>query len=252
VQTIAVKRAAMDETVETLGFLVAEQEAALTAGTSGRVAKIAVPAGSWVEKHTLLLTMLPTSEIRAPFNGYLSEWQIKEGETVREGSLFTSLLNTEALLVSYRLPEQYAGRIKKNQKLYLKSPDGQYKFTSQVDFVSPRIDRDTYTILLKARVNNPDKQLWPGMSLHIQHVLEHHPQALIIPDTALKPTMQGYEIYLIKEGRLKRQPVVIGETVASRVHIREGVDLNDQVVLVHSDAVREGAAVTAVNWLGDW
>jgi len=252
VQTVRVKTAAMDEIIETLGFLSAEQEATLSAGVSGRVAKISVKAGHHVEKNTVLLIMLPTSEIRAPFDGYLSEWQVKEGETVREGTAFASLLNTDTLLVSYRVPEQYAGRLKNDQKIYLKSPDGQHEFTSQVNFISPRIDRDSYTILLKAAVDNPQKILWPGMSLHIRHVIEHHDRALVIPDTALKPTLEGYEIYVVSEGKIKRVPVVLGERNGGRVHILEGVALHDAVVLVHSDAVREGAQVEPIDWAGDW
>ncbi len=253
VQTIRVKEAPMSELIETIGTLTAKTELKIKAGASGRVQQLLADAGSWVKEGTLLANIIAAPEVRAPFDGYLTDWQIKTGEYVTAGTELIELVNTDLLFLTYRVPEHYAGRLEVGQivQVSVKAFPDQV-FEGVVHFVSPIVDRKTYTILVRAEVKNPHQNLWPGMSAHVSHLLTTHPNALVVPESCLILTMEGYDVFVVVEGKIERRTVEIGEKKNGRVHIKSGLNLNEPIVLVRTSLIEEGSQAKAVDWLGDW
>ena len=253
VQTVRVKEAPMPEVINTIGTLTAEKELKIKAGGAGRIQKFVVPSGSYVKEGTLLANIIAGPEVRAPFDGYLSDWIVKPGEIVAVGTDLVDIVNTDTLLLTYKVPESYASRLDLAQgvEVSVKAfPDK--KFQGTVEFIAPSVDRRTYTILIKAKVNNATQDLWPGMSAHVRQILAMHEHALVIPEACLLLSMEGYEIMVVADGKVQTRKVQIGEKINGRVHIKSGVNLNDSVVLTKTFAVIEGANAVANDWTGDW
>lgn len=253
VQTIRVKEAPMPDLIGTVGTLTAKTELKIKAGASGRVQQLLVEAGSWVKEGTLLANIIAAPEVTAPFDGYLTDWQVKTGEYVTAGTELIELVNTDLLFLTYRVPEHYAGRLESGQtvQVSVKAFPSQI-FEGTVHFISPVIDRKTYTILIRAIVKNPHQNLWPGMSAHVDHLLATHPKALVIPEACLMLTMEGYEVFVVADGKIQRRRVQVGEKQSGRVHIKSGLSLNEPVVLTRAGLIEEGSQAVANDWSGDW
>jgi multidrug efflux pump subunit AcrA (membrane-fusion protein) len=253
VQTVKVKEGSMPEVIKTIGSLTAKNELKIKAGGSGRIQQLLVESGSWVKSGTLLANIIAAPEVRATFDGYLTDWLVKPGEYVTAGTELVDLVNTDLLSLTYRVPEQYAGKLDLGQPVEVSVkafPDKIFK--GEVHFISPIIDKKTYTILMKAEVKNPDQDLWPGMSAHVQQILTNHPQALVIPEACLILTMEGYQVFVVKEGKIEKRTIKIGERRGGRVHVLEGVELGEPVVLARTSMIEEGASAVAHDWTGDW
>lgn len=253
VQTLRVKTIDMPIIVETVGSLLPLREAKLTAAMTGKVDKILVVSGSKVKKGNPLLSIVGMANILAPFDGILTDWKVKPGEYVTSGTELIDIVDTEQLSVHYRIPEQYAPALKNEQAVVLTVPAfPNREFSGKVTFISPIIDRKTHTIQVHAQVNNNDQDLWPGMFAHLQHILAVENQALVLPESTLNLTLEGYDLLLVIDNQLVRRSVKVGTRDKGRAHILSGVEKGDQVLLTRTDATKEGTRVLAHDWTGDW
>ena len=252
-QTVQAKIQAIEQTIETIGNLKAENDVYLSSGTAGRIEKIIKPGGAFVEKGQILLTIQPKSELRAPFSGFLNDWQVSEGEFVNVGKALVELINPEILSIYYRVPEIYAHKVKVGQAIYLSNQAfPKQTFHGVVKFVAPIIDKKSYTMIIRAEVNNPKQQLLPGMSVMVQHTIHTIPDALVIPESTVVRTMEGYEVFVIIENKVVKQKIEIGARQNGRVQITKGLSQGQEVLLAHTVVLQEGSAVTTEKWEGDW
>lgn len=253
VETIQAKEYPMQKTLQTIGVLSGLQEAKLKAAAPGRVQNLFIPPGTWVEAGTLLINIVGGPDLRAPFSGFLTDYQVKVGEWVTSGTELVDLVNNKKMLLTYQVPEYYMQQLKTGQIVYLKIAAFKNKiFQAEVKYISPIIDKKTFTVTIKAELNNPDAILKSGMSAHVQHVLSTHPNALVIPEACLMPTLEGYEVLLIRDGKILRQAVNIGDKKQGRVQILSGVRKGESVVLTQNYATQEGVNAVAKEWGGEW
>jgi multidrug efflux pump subunit AcrA (membrane-fusion protein) len=252
VQTTHAKEASMPEVIDTIGLLSAEQEITLKAAVPGKI-NIITPSGTWVKVGTLLATAIGGAEVRAPFDGYLSDWMVKSGELVSPNTVLVDIVNTDRLSLAYKIPEQYAAKLASGQTVEITVrpfPDKIFKGT--VQFIAPIVDKKTLTILVKADVENTDHTLWPGMSTHVMHLFKANPNAIVVPEAALNLTLEGYEVWTVKDGKIVRQPVEVGTRRGGRVQILKGVQLNDTVIVTRTDQLKEGLNALSEEWTGAW
>lgn len=253
VQTVQVKEVIMPEVLQTVGILLPIHEARLTAAGPGKVDKVLVESGSWVKTGTRLLSVIGGPEVIAPFDGYITDWKVKPGEFVNTGTELVMIVDTELLSLHYRIPEQNAPKLDIGQEVILTVrayPKKEFKGT--VNYISPVIDRKTHTLLLHANVKNPDQDLWPGMFAHVTQLLETNPKALVVPESTLILTLEGYELLVVNEGKLQRRPVQVGNRYQGRAQILSGVKVGEAVLLTRTEATKEGVAVVTKDWTGEW
>lgn len=253
VQTARAKEASMPEVLDTIGLLSAVQELTLKNGVGPGKIQVLVPSGTWVKARTLLATLIGGPEVRAPFDGYLTDWLVKTGELVPANAPLVDIVNTDSLTVTYRVPEQYAEKLALGQTVEITTrafPNQPFK--GIVRFIAPVVDKKTFTILVKAEVENSDQKLWPGMSAHVLHLFKENPQAIVVPESALQLTLGGYEIWTVKDSKIVRVPVEIGTRRQGRVQVVQGIHLNDVVIVTRTDLLKEGTEVKAEDWTGAW
>lgn len=252
VQTVRAKEASMPEVLDTIGLLSAVQEITIKAPAMGRI-QIEVPSGTWVKAGTLLAALIGGPEVRAPFDGYLTDWLVKTGEIVPANTVLVDIVNTDSLSLTYKIPEQYAEKLALGQTIEVTVRAIPSKsFKGIVRFIAPVVDNKTFTILVKAELENNDQILWPGMSTHVVHLFEANPHVIVVPESALNLTLEGYEVWTVKGSKIVREPVVIGTRRGGRVQIVKGISLNDSVIITRTDLLKEGIEAKAEDWTGAW
>jgi len=253
VQTVRVKTAEMPVLIETVGTLTAKDELSMKAVGDGKVQQLVAEAGSYVKEGTLLAKIIPGLEVRAPFNGYLTDWLVKPGEYVTSGTVLIELVNTESLSLSYKVPESYSSKLNLDQIVEIAvKAFPERLFEGRVKYIAPVVDKKTFTILIRATIDNAGQDLWPGMSGHVRHLLANHPEALVIPESSLVLTMEGYEVFIVQNGKIEKKSITIGTRRQGRVEILSGLNKEDSVVLTRTGVITEGAVAVANDWAGDW
>jgi membrane fusion protein (multidrug efflux system) len=198
-------------------------------------------------RHASDQARLDKTIIRAPFDGIVGLKQASPGDYVQAGQDIVNLEDIESLKLDFDIPEVHLAQIQENQVVGARVdsfPNTTFKGT--VYAIAPRIDEQTRTVQLRARVPNPDKKLRPGMFARVTVVLQSRNDALLIPEQALVP--QGTErfVYRVVEGKATLAKVSIGERQAGEVEIREGLNAGDMVVTAGLQKIAEGVPVQII------
>jgi membrane fusion protein (multidrug efflux system) len=188
---------------------------------------------------------LAKTVIRAPFHGVLGLRNISVGEYVQPGEAIVTLDDTDPIKVDFRVPETYSGNLQKGQTVQMRIDAIPGKaFSGRVYAIDPKVDVSGRNLLLRARVENPDGSLRPGMFAHINLVIEEKPDALMVPEQALISRGRDQLVYKVVEGKVVEAPVTVGLRLRGFVEIVEGLEPGDTVITAGQIKVRPGMPVT--------
>jgi membrane fusion protein (multidrug efflux system) len=202
-----------------------------------------------LDEANLLLSeaQLAKTELRAPFNGVVGLRNVSAGSYLRPGDAIATLSAVDPIKVDFRIPEGFARHLRKGQaiKVTVDAVPGK-AFAGQIYAIDPRIDADGRSVLLRARVTNPQRLLNPGMFARVALALEERPTALLVPEEAI--IAQGAQplVYKVVAGLVEAAPVTIGLRQQGKVEILEGVQAGDTVITAGHLKVRPGMAVTVL------
>jgi membrane fusion protein (multidrug efflux system) len=182
--------------------------------------------------------------IQTPFSGVLGIRNVSVGHYVEEGDTLVNLEDIAALKVDFRLPELYLDRLRRGQTLTVTSDalPGR-SFEARVDAIDPLVDAQGRALLLRARLDNGEQLLRPGMFVRVRLILEARPAVPVIAEEALMPAGDGQSVFVVREGRAHRVAVEIGARRGTRVEVRQGLAPGDQVVTAGQLKLRDGSTV---------
>lgn len=165
-RTAAAARARGDEPGERMAQITAEELA-------GRV--------------RLLSDQLDRTELRAPINGVvltMRPWE-RVGEWIDAGETFVLLGRTDALELEARVPQRHIDRVRIGQRVRLKvEARPEHTFVGRVTELAPQAERSVAggeaTFVVRARIDNSEQLLRPGMQARAKIVGDRRPLGWII------------------------------------------------------------------------
>lgn len=105
------------------------------------------------------------------------------------------------------------------------------KFEGTTFFIDNQIDQNTGTILLKGRLPNENRELWPGEFIRVQVLYRMAPKALTVPPSAVLMGKNGPYIYIVDKNQ---KAVAENVTVLTRT---------PEYIAIQSDTVHAGGTV---------
>ena len=102
-----------------------------------------------------------------------------------------------------------------------------------IEYVAPRIDAATGTLLVRGIMRNPDRTLLPGIFVKIRMPMGKTVRsALLVPDRALQEDQGGRYLLVVEQDDVIRQRYVqLGELTGSLRVITSGLKPDDRVVV---------------------
>ena len=197
--------------------------------------------------YDLLKTRLDRTVVRAPFAGVVGRRLVSIGTFVSNQTPLTSLQSVNPQHASFQVPERYAERLRRGQlvSFQVASLPGR-NFSGEVVFVDPVVELPGRTILIKARVPNPEHRLQAGMFLEARLATDIRPNAVVVPEDAILPVQGSTYVWVIKDGKADRRQVTVGVRTAGWAEILGGgVQAGDQVVVGGLERPFPGATVMA-------
>lgn len=181
----------------------------------------------------LLKQELEDTVIKAPFDGVTSDRLVSPGQLLSVGQAVTRLVRMDPLEVEFNLSERQAAVVKAGQKIVMRTAAATIApVEGEVFFVDPVVDPLSRTVLVKARVANPEFQLKPGMYGSIELILSVRDDALVIPESAVRYRGdQAYVVTVNAETRAEFRNVTVGQRMPGKVEIIEGLTTDDRVVV---------------------
>ena len=202
-----------------------------------------------VDQAELLLAKarLDKSAISAPFDGVVGLRKVSVGDFVDVGDEIVNVEQIDPLKADFRVAESYLGAVRPGQRIELgvDAFPGQ-AFTGEVYAIDPLIDEAGRSILLRAKLPNPEHVLRPGLFARVTLVLNEREDAIQVPEQALVPQGQDQFVFKVEDGKAAFTKVTTGIRREGMVEILEGLAPDDEVVTAGQLKIRDGADVQPV------
>src|SRR3989441_11404214 len=196
--------------------------------------------------YDLLKTRLDRTVVRAPFAGVVGRRLVSIGTYVSNQTPLITLQSVNPQHASFQVPERYADRLRRGQLVSFQVAALPGKnFSGEVVFVDPVVELPARTILIKARVPNPERQLQTGMFISARLATEIRPNAVVVPEDALLPMQGSTFVWVIKGAKADRRQVSVGVRTAGWAEVQGGVEAGDSVVVGGGERLFPSAPVMA-------
>lgn len=191
---------------------------------------------------------LAKMRIRAPFAGVVGIREVSVGDYVKEGAELINLEDIRTLKADFRLPEVYLDRLKKGQRVEV-SVDALpgRSFKAVLDAVDPLVDANGRAISLRARLDNPELKLRPGMFARVRLLFGNRTGVLMLPEQAIVSGGGKQFVYRVEAGKAKKVEVKTGLRHDAQVEAVSGLAAGDRVVVAGQLRLQDGSLVKPVD-----
>jgi membrane fusion protein (multidrug efflux system) len=191
----------------------------------------------------LLKVRIAETEVRAPFDGVIGFRYVSEGSYVQPSVKIAHLTDPSILKLEFAISEKYISEDLMGKKISFETEGYSDEFFATVYAVDYRIDEATRTIGLRARYNNSDGRLVPGMFASLTLITDEKQNALQVPTEAIVPEMNEKKIWVSRNGRATLIPIVTGARTASMVEVIAGLSAGDTILTTGLMQLRENMPV---------
>jgi membrane fusion protein, multidrug efflux system len=150
---------------------------------------------------------LDNATIRSPITGKTGSLLVRAGNLVRPGAAppLVVINQIRPILVRFAVPDRefpqvqrYAAGKTLPARAIHSNGDGS-AVAGTLSFVDNGVDSTTGTVLLKARFDNSDRQLWPGQFVRVELQLFSDPAAVLVPSQAVQTSQTGTFVFTIDD-----------------------------------------------------
>ncbi|HMN21855.1 MAG TPA: efflux RND transporter periplasmic adaptor subunit [Ottowia sp.] len=177
-------------------------------------------------------------KILAPFAGVAGIRNVHVGDVLQAGAEIVHLEDLDAMLLDFRLPERYQGRVQRGQisHVTLDALPG-HVFEAVIDAIDPLIDAQGRSIAVRACLDNREGLLRPGMFARVEASFGERADAVMVPEEAVLSQGGNLHVYRLQgtpapgdEAEVTRIDVSLGARLAGWVEVVRGVAATDRVV----------------------
>jgi membrane fusion protein (multidrug efflux system) len=190
---------------------------------------------------------LDKTEIRAPFDGRVTQRNITVGQHVAPGAELFQVTAFEPLIARIYLPEQDVMDLKEGRevRITLKADEG-VRFVGRIRQIAPTVDPSTGTVKVTVEAVRPPDVVRPGSFVTIEIVRATHDNAVLVPRRSIIREMQTAHLFVVKDDVAERRDVILGIADGAVEEVLAGVTAGEQVVVAGQGNLRNGAAVTLI------
>lgn len=181
--------------------------------------------------------------VTAPISGYLGLLSVNEGDFITTQSEIATIDDRSQILVEFFAPERFASMMEVGRPVEAVSiaRPGEV-FEGRIFAVDNRVDEQSRTLRVRARIENPDDRLRAGMSFEVTVRFSGETWPAVDP-LAVQWDSEGAYVWLVAEGKAVRQSVAIVQRNSDRVLVKGDVPPGSLVITEGVQNVRRGAAV---------
>ncbi|MFM0694702.1 efflux RND transporter periplasmic adaptor subunit [Paraburkholderia graminis] len=195
------------------------------------------------------------TKVTAPISGRVSRAEVTLGNVVNAGASstpLTSIVSVSPIYAEFDADEQtylqYIRRIKNEGQvpvdLGLADEDG-YSRSGVIQSVDNRVDTTSGTIRVRARFDNIDGSLIPGLYARVKVISGDAHSALLINDAAIGTDQDKKYVYVVgKDNQIAYREIQMGDAHGNLRVVKSGIQPGDRIVVSGTQRVRPGAKVS--------
>lgn len=184
--------------------------------------------------------------LRAPFAGLAGLRRVSAGSLVTPGTVITTLDKTDEMELDFSVPESYLSVLRKGLPIAARSvayPNED--FTGTVESLDSRINPVTRTLTVRARLENSEHRLRPGMFMTVRLEKDRR-DVIVIPEIALVSEGSSKYVFVTENETVVQREVQIGARQRGTVEIVEGLGPGVEYVVEGTQSLRHGSSIRRI------
>jgi membrane fusion protein (multidrug efflux system) len=185
--------------------------------------------------------------LRAPFDGMAGFRMVDVGAVIDGSATVGKLEDISALDVDFAVPERFYGEVAVGAAVRATSETNPGRvFEGVLTGVGRSVDVVSRSFTARARIDNPGLILPAGAFMRVTLVLEAR-EGVTAPEEAVVAENGETFVYVVADDRAERRRVRVGERVAGRAEIVEGLAAGERVVTRGVQKVGDGRPVRVLS-----
>lgn len=189
------------------------------------------------------------TEVKAPFDGYVTARQVSVGQLVGQDSptQLATIVQIDPIYVNFNISERDALEARKSLsnkgetvadlvgklpiEVGLQTEEG-YPHKGVLEYVAPIVDQSTGTMQVRGTFENPNRTMLPGYFVRVRIPTASVPSALLVPDASLGADQSGrYLLVIGPDNVIEQRKVTVGQVLGDLRVIESGLKADDRVVV---------------------
>lgn len=186
------------------------------------------------------------SRLQSPINGVVTRLNAVLGANADVAQTLVEVADTHALDVQLVLSPAQAARVHTGQRVTLRdAADAPDKVADgRIVDVAAVVDSESRGVLVRVTIDKQQRTVRIGETLSGEVSTDSHRNAIVIPDDALVPTGEGFQVFVVDgEHKAHARPVTVGGRQEHRVWITDGLKAGEQIVTLGAYGVDDGNTV---------
>lgn len=184
--------------------------------------------------------------VTAPAAGIVGDIPVRVGDRVTVSTLLTTVDSPGIMEAYVSVPVERGSQLRPGLPIRIVDSTGSVLAESHVTFVSPQVDDQTQTVLVKAGIENKGT-LRPAQFIRARLVWGTH-EAPTVPVLAVSRISGQYFAFVAEEEKgalvARQRPVQVGEIVGNDYVVLSGIKPGDRVIVSGTQFLRDGAPVS--------
>lgn len=187
------------------------------------------------------------SEIRAPFEGYVTKKRTEVGEWIRVSDPVVELIELASVEVAMDVPARYAGdvRVGDTSSLRFDAYPGR-SFKAKISSVIPQADSAARNFTIKYVLVNKDRLLMSGMVARANLMVGEKALVKMVPKDSIVDMGGSKIVFLVIDGVAKPAPVKEGIALGELIEVRGPIETGQSVVIRGNERLRPGQHVRVI------
>jgi len=202
------------------------------------------------------------ADIKAPISGIAGEYVVTPGNFISGGNASATLLTTivphNPVYCYFEADER---QVLEFTRMYFEGKTGgrgsevkvqialsdmdEFTFEGVINFADNKLDDSTATMRLRAKVDNKDEFITPGLFAKVKVPLGEPQEVLLVRDTALGFDQSKRYAWVVNEDNtVRRQYLEVGRLEGQMRIVHSGLSKDDRIAVSGSQLLQEGAPVS--------
>ncbi len=190
-----------------------------------------------------LETLLSYTEIRAPFDGYVTSRYVDPGAFVQQAKVI-SIVSTSKVRILVDVPESEVrfAKVGTECTIAFDALPGR-SVRAQISRSAGLLEPPARAMRVEIDLPNQDRSILPGMFARVELGIDRRPNALVLPADAVLFQRDKAFIFALLEGKAVRREIVPGPKSGEWREVDEGLQESDSVILAQGQSLEDGTPV---------
>ena len=185
--------------------------------------------------------------VKSPMDGIVGDIPVRTGDRVTVATMLTTVDEPGALEAYIYVPAERAKNLKAGLPVRLLDTAGNSVSETRITFVSPQVETETQTVLVKATIENPQGKLRIAQQVRAQITWGIHEGPVIPVLAVLRINGQFFAFVAVNEGKgtvARQVPLKLGDTIGNDFVVLDGLKAGDHLIISGTQFLQDGMPVT--------